>query len=113
MTTASIFGGFSLMSDSFTRFLPVPRKQREHVPQHVVRAEHNERERNEEADPIDDLLVHARFRLLSSPQLICQLARVKTPSLQFVLGRSPKRGRRQARATMPRSIREEGAGHGR
>ena len=25
MTTASIFGGFSLMSDSFTRFLPVPR----------------------------------------------------------------------------------------
>lgn len=88
-------------------------KQCEHVPQHVVRAEHNERERNEEADPIDDLLVHARFRLLSSPQLICQLARVKTPSLQFVLGRSPKRGRRQARATMPRSIREEGAGHGR
>ncbi|EQI15535.1 UNVERIFIED_ORG: hypothetical protein QOE_1642 [Clostridioides difficile F501] len=38
---------------------------------------------------------------------------MKTPSLQFVLGRSPKRGRRQARATMPRSIREEGAGHGR
>ena len=25
MTTASIFGGFSLMTDSFTRFFPMPR----------------------------------------------------------------------------------------
>lgn len=86
-------------------------KQRVDVPEQVVGAEHDERERHGEADPVHHLRIHV-------PPSLKPVASIRLPARKRRRCSSTPKGRRRParcvqRATIPCDTHEEGAHHGR